>query len=270
MKTYTLALLGSAVLLGISALAATGFMEPGKDTPSVVLTLFPERMPDAGKPIRVVATLAKDGKPLEEDQLKVIHTHKFHLLVIDPTLTDYHHLHPEPTPTPGSYKFIFTPKLKGGYRAWANVTPMDTAEQEFAVADLGNPGAPAIAKKESDKAIVQGYRFGLSFDEAPAEGEEVMGSITVLDKNGKEVKTLEPVMGAFAHIVGFYEDYQTAVHTHPMGDAPKGDADRAGPTVMFHLTPEQAGFLRIFAQFRIDGQEIVVPFGINVAAISAD
>lgn len=232
---------------------------------TVEMTLFPERTPAPGQSVRVVVQLTLDGKPLTVDDIKTVHTQKFHLLVIDPTLTDYQHIHPTPTATPGSYLFTFSPKFKGGYRAWADVTPMATGEQQLAAADLGSPGEPKINKKPIDHAIVGKYRFGLSFDEAPTAGDETMGGITVTDSNGRKVTRLEPVMGAFAHIVGFYEDYQTVVHTHPMGEEPKGDADRGGPTLMFHLAPEQAGFIRLFAQMKIDGKDIFVPFGVKVA-----
>ncbi len=270
MKLYYLPLILVPLALGYFALANNVFLpDAAAPPPSIALILSPERMPDPGKSARVVAELTKDGKPLTEDELRTVHTKKFHLLVIDPTFTDYQHLHPEPTHTPGGYLFTFTPKLKGGYRAWADVTPMD-GNQEFAMADLGKPAAAHLGAPPSDKAIVQGYRFGLSFDETPAEGEEIMGNITVLDKNGKEVRTLEPVMGAFAHIVGFYDDYETVVHTHAMGDEPESDADRAGPTVMFHLAPEQAGMLRLFAQFKINGQEIFAPFTVKIEPTSRD
>jgi hypothetical protein len=229
----------------------------------VALTLFPERLPEAGETIRVVATLTQDGKPLTEDNLKTVHTQKIHLLVIDPSLSDYQHLHPTPTATPGSYVFTFTPKFSGGYRAWADVTPLGDNEQ-FAMADLGEPKIVSQPKTESLRAEVDGYRFVLSLDSAPKAGGMVMATILVIDPAGKNMTALEPVMGAFAHLAGFYDDYQTVLHAHPIGEEPKSDNDRGGPQLMFHLMPEKPGFVKLFAQFKINGKDIFVPFGITV------
>lgn len=237
----------------------------------VAFVLYPERVPSMEKSIRVIAQLTLDGKPLTDDELKTVHTKKFHLLIVDPTLTDYHHVHPEPTATPGSYRFTFTPKFSGSYRGWADVTPMAGGEQQFAMADLGDPppSAVKIDKKDADHAVVSDYRFGLSCDEVLVEGEETMCGVSVTDNSGQPVKTLEPVMGAFAHLVGFYDDYETILHAHPMGEEPKNDNARGGPTLMFHLEPEQAGFVRLFLQVKINGKELSVPFGIHIAAAAS-
>lgn len=251
-------------MLRILALLLAFIVSPAMADDKVALTLFPERDVKAGRTIRVVAQITRGGKPLTEEELKVVHTQKFHLLVIDPTMTDYQHLHPQPTVTPGSFLFTFTPKFNGGYRAWADVTPRDTGKQQYAMADLGEPGAAAVDKKESHEATIGGYRFNLSFDQPPKAGSEAMGSIHVTDAQGQPVNSLEPVMGAYAHIVGFYEDYQTIVHTHPMGEEPKLDSERGGPELMFHLAPEKPGYVRLFAQVKIGGQELFTPFGVII------
>ncbi len=67
----------------------------------------------AGKSVATVIRLTgADGKPLSLDQLEVAHTEKIHLLVIDQSLTDYHHLHPVAGDKPGEYRFDFAPQLR--------------------------------------------------------------------------------------------------------------------------------------------------------------
>jgi hypothetical protein len=90
-----------------------------------------------------------------------------------------------------------------------------------------------------------------------------MGAIRV-DRGGAPVRTLEPVMGAFAHIVAFGEDYQSVLHVHPMGDEPQNDRARGGPELPFHFEPANSGFSKIFAQVRINGRDIFAPFGVDV------
>jgi len=237
---------------------------PAPVSGNVSLLVFPERVPEAGQSIRVITQLTQDGKPLEADNLKTVHTQKFHLLIVDPTLTDYQHIHPEPTATPGSYLFTFTPKFPGGYRAWADVTPMGGAQQ-FARANIAEIQPAAIDKTDSSRAEAGDYRFELRLDGTPKVGSMTMATVFVTQKNGAPFSNLEPVMGAFAHLVGFYEDYETVLHAHPMGSEPKDTTARGGPELMFHLAPEKSGFIKLFAQFKIGGKDVFVPFGIHVS-----
>lgn len=235
--------------------------------PVARLTLLPEQPIQKNQPTSILAKLThnKGLYALNDEDLEVVHTRSFHLLVIDPTLTDYQHIHPEPTQTPGLYSFKFTPKMAGGYRAWADITPKETGKQEFIRADIGTPGSLKINKTESFEANAGGYRFTLSFDHALESKEEAMGTIHVTTAAGAPVTSLEPVMGAFGHIVGFYDDFRTVVHTHPMGSEPQSDSERGGADLTFHIEPEKPGFIKLFAQVKIDGKELFVPFAVNVA-----
>lgn len=233
---------------------------------TVRLTLVPQRRLQRGKEVDVYAKLTSNEGLyiLNENDLKTVHGEKFHLLVVDPTLTDYQHIHPVPTATPGLYHFTFTPKLTGGYRAWANITPVATGIQEHPYTDMGNPQGINIAKTEKYDVWAGGYHFRLSFDKEPVSGEASVGTITITDASGRPVTALEPIMGAYGHIVGFQDDFRTIVHIHPMGREPNDKGDRGGPTLTFHLEPERAGFIKLFAQVRMAGKDVFVPFGVNV------
>lgn len=231
----------------------------------VTLALFPERLPRPGEAVRVVAQLTYKGKPLEADQLKTVHTEKFHLMLVDPSLTDYHHIHPQPTATPGSYQFTFMPAAANGYRAWADITPMDTGSQELAVADLGTPQPAKIDKTVFYMSRASGYYVTLSLNAPPVVGKPLECTFTVADSTGNAITKLEPLMGTFGHLVGFYEDYRTIVHTHPTGEEPKGDDARSGPFLAFHVQPDRAGFIKLFLRFKHNGRNVAVPFGLNIA-----
>lgn len=234
---------------------------------TVKLALEPAAALEAGKTTQVTVKLnaATDGKPLTFDDLKEAHTKKLHLLVIDPSLSDYHHIHPVAGKNPGEYVFDFTPLKNDSYRVWADVIPVATDKQEYVQADMGSPAEEraSIDKATSMTATVEGYTFTLSLDGEPKAGAPVMGSVTV-SKDGQPFTQLEPVMGAFAHVVGFTEDYNSVLHVHPMGKEPSSDAERGGPKLEFHIEPEKAGFVKLFAQVRIGGKDIFAPFGITV------
>ena len=242
-------------------------MEAMADQNTVKLALEPAAALEAGKTTQVTVKLnaVVDGRPLTFDDLKEAHTKKLHLLVIDPSLSDYHHIHPVAGKNPGEYVFDFTPLKNDSYRVWADVIPVATDKQEYVQTDMGTPAKEkaSIDKATSMTATVEGYTFPLALDGEPKAGAPVMGSVTVT-KDGQPFTGLEPVMGAFAHVVAFTEDYNSVLHVHPMGKEPGSDTDRGGSKLEFHIEPEKSGFVKLFAQVRIDGKDIFAPFGITV------
>lgn len=244
-----------------------GAHEEAKIQNSVKLELKPASAFTVGKTTQVTLKLvnAADRKPISLDDLKEAHTKKLHLLVIDPPLTDYHHIHPVAGKNAGEFVFDFTPKKNDNYRVWADVIPVTTGKQEYVMADMGSAAKDkaAINKATSMTSTVDGYTFTLALDSEPKAGSAVMGNITVT-KDGKPFTQLEPVMGAFAHVVGFTEDYNSVMHIHPMGKEPTSDTERGGPKLEFHIEPEKAGFVKMFAQVKIGGKDVFAPFGIIV------
>lgn len=222
---------------------------------------------DDRKIVQIKLTRIKDDKPITLDDLREVHKAKVHLLIIDDSLDDYSHIHPKSLGEPGLYEFEWSPKKQGNYRLWADLLPISTDTQEYAIADLTSDkeARPLINKKETSEATLDNYHFKLSFDsEKLIAGTPVMGKLNITDSNEAAVKDLEPVMGAFAHLVGFSEDMKTVVHIHPMGAEPTKETDRGGPELQFHIEPEKAGFVKLFAQVSIQGKALFVPFGIVV------
>ncbi len=211
----------------------------------------------------------ESGFPVLPDELEIKHTEKVHLLIIDPTLSNYHHEHPLPMNAPGNYVFTMTPRTDCNYRIWADLDSVNSPQQ-FAVTDI--TGAKDCSDKKIDRAINttyegDNYRFILDFDTGGLKvGQDTMAKLTVRDKNGRYVHELEPIMGAYAHIVGFYDDYKTIAHMHPLGEEPYANYDRGGPTLKFHLNPIQSGYLKLFAQIKVNNMVVLAPFGVEVEA----
>ncbi|MDR3502633.1 MAG: hypothetical protein P4L79_08630 [Legionella sp.] len=208
--------------------------------------------------------LFKDHKSLTLKDLNTVHTKKVHLMVIDPTLTDYHHIHPVMDNKNKDFVFKFTPKKNSSYRIWVDITPVATGKQVFLNTDIGSSSQkPLINEKVKLNSNINSYQFNLKLDGQPQVGKTVMVTITVT-KDGKPFSQLEPVMGAFAHLMGFNADYSSILHIHPMGKEPRNDTERGGSQLMFHIEPQKAGFVKLFAQFRINGKDLYVPFGIVI------
>jgi hypothetical protein len=51
------------------------------------------------------------------------------------------------------------------------------------------------------------------------EKETVPGTLRVTGPDGKPCDTLEVVMDAFGHFVGFCDDFSTVLHIHPVANA---------------------------------------------------
>lgn len=249
------------LLLATPSLACAGNEGP----PPITVKLVPDAPLVPGEEVGVTLTLrhAASGKPVTLADLKEVHTSKLHLLIIDPSLTDYHHIHPVAGNMPGEYRFRFTPQ-ENHYRVWADVTMAKSGRHSYVDADMGDGAAIAsIEKTQRLSTTVDGYDFTLSFEDPLRKGEAAMANLTV-SKEGKPFTKLEPVMGAYAHLVGFGEDFDSILHIHPLGEEPKTASDRGGPALMFHLEPQEAGFVKLFAQVRIDGKDLFAPFGVMV------
>lgn len=237
------------------------------DKPLVKMSIIKIEDQEDKKVVKIKLSSIQDDSPIKSSDLKEVHTEKVHLLIIDDGLEDYSHIHPKIDSEPGIYTFEWEPKKKTNYRMWADLHPLSTDTQEYAIADLiaGQEPFP-IDKTTSSESIVSKYKFNLSFDEKEIKaGKAVMGRISITDDQGQPVKDLEPIMGAFAHIVGFGDDFKSIVHIHPMGTEPSNPSDRGGPELQFHLQPEKPGFIKLFIQVKINGKEIFAPFGINVS-----
>jgi hypothetical protein len=215
----------------------------------------------------VIRLTAPDGTPVTPDQLEVAHTEKIHLLIIDESLGDYHHEHPTPTDKPGEYKFSFQPRNGGRYAVFADLLPKATGRQEYARTEVHVQGAPRpLDQSAAQAASVDGYKFDLSMDGGSAfrVGEAKLVKVKVTAPDGKPATHLEPVMGAFAHGVGFPSDRSGVVHVHPMGKEPTKDSERGGPELMFHIVPEHAGYMKFYVQVQVGGEQKFAGFGFHV------
>jgi len=259
-----------AALLLLPAAAAHAQHDHSAPAPTVKAEIISPATHVAGKTAAAVLRLTTtDGKPITHEQLQVAHTEKLHLLVVDETLTDYHHEHPVAGEKPGEYKFDFSPRVGGTYSIWADVVPTATGKQEYAQTQVKVQGSPAKKDKAlNTTADASGYRFSLATEnnEPLQAGNATMVNIKVTTPDGKDFTALEPVMGAYAHMVAFPENLESVTHVHPMGKEPENATERGGPELSFHVEPEKPGFQKLFLQTQIDGREVYAAFGIEVKA----
>ncbi|MGB8167178.1 MAG: hypothetical protein WCF18_06775 [Chthoniobacteraceae bacterium] len=245
------------------------YTKPGE--PTVHLTAIASGPVEAGKKIDVKVRMERaDNSPVLPADLLVMHTQPIHLLIEEAGLGDYHHEHPILTEKPGEYAFSFTPGKTTAYRVWADIVPAATGVQELPFVDLASTGKASSIEDTASRftSSAGGYQFTLLLANGnhvpPKAGQSRQIGITVTDPNGKPVTELEPVMNAFSHLVGFYDDYKTVIHLHPTGGDVLNPTLRGGPALGFILFAPRPGFVRLYCQVRIGGKMLFAPFNLNV------
>lgn len=258
----------------------------------VTITATPAGPMAAGQPVTLTLRLTdQNGAQIVPADLRMNHDHLLHVMVVDAGLEDYAHAHPTAN-ADGTFTFTFTPRLDRPYRLWADFqlahaeqegghshgdeshgdqshgeeAHADHAEPTYASTDLavGAGAVPAFAAPQSLRAEAGGLRFQLSLPSALQAGEATQAQLAVVSADGQPFTQLEPLMGAYAHIVGFNPGATTMLHVHPEGAAPANAAARGGPVISFTLEPQNPGPQRLFVQVQANGAEIFVPFTVIV------
>jgi hypothetical protein len=250
----------------------------------------------AGRELRASVRLqTASGKPIAPADLLVVHTERLHLLIADPTLTDYQHVHPTPGDIPGEWSFRFTPRRSGGYRVFADFTPAATARGLYASVDLavaaspeagstspaersgvvagtegdGGSGVPVLKGALSAPALVEqrdGYAFRLQPGASPLRARTPLDLKFSIVHPGGGAVPMQPVMGAFAHLVAFDAARSGFAHLHPTQTDLLQPPDPRHPTLDFKITIPQPGRYVIWAQVNFAGREVFVPFWIEVGS----
>jgi hypothetical protein len=235
----------------------------------VVVTLQADRPPARDVETRFTLRLATaSGKPVGPADLLVAHTRKLHLLIVDPTLNDYQHVHPEPGRRDGEWVFTLTPQRSGTYRVFADFTPAATQRGLYASADFTVPGTVATVVREANTtAQLLGWNFELVTPPVVRAGQvTALGFRIESPGREKQPVPLQPVMGAFAHLVAFDEARSGFAHLHPDQTDLTRPPDALRPELSFKVTIPTPGRYVIWAQVNLGGQEAFVPFWLDVRA----
>ena len=233
----------------------------------VTMTLVFDAPPTTGRAANATLALRTfTGRPIGPEDLLVTHEHRLHLMVVDPGLGDYQHVHPVPGRAPGEWGFLLTPRAAGQYRVFADFTPAATARGLYASADFDVPGRPAApVAADNWTGVADGLRCTLT-PGAPLRARDVVTlTLTVESADGRRPVPLVPVMGAYAHLVAFDEARSGFAHIHPQPSDLNLHPDPYRPQLEFRVQIPQAGRYVIWSQFKTGGREHFVPFWIEVS-----
>lgn len=211
-----------------------------------------------------VSLRTASGKPIGPQDLRVTHTRRLHLLIVSPDLADYQHVHPEPAGDAGEWAFGFTPRRAGTYRVFADFTPAATDRGLYASVDVEvGPGSGGAVGPAERPAV---FNFELTTEPRPlVAGRPLDLRFSVSARDGGPV-ALEPVMGAYAHLVAFDAERSGFAHLHPVEGEGWRPPDPARPVLNFKLTIPRPGRYVVWAQVNVAGAETFIPFEVEVVA----
>ena len=85
-----------------------------------------------------------------------------------------------------------------------------------------------------------------------------------IGRDGEPVRSLQPYLGAYGHLVALHAPDLAYSHVHPVGE------DLAAGTIAFDAELAKPGPYRLFVQFRAGGEVHTAAFTQRVEAAGAD
>ncbi len=201
---------------------------------------------------------AKTKKPITDKNLNLSHEKKIHLILFDPGLQVFQHVHP--VFSSDKWRADINLTVSGKYFVYAQG---EIAKDEFeftakARIEIQNgTSANTIAKKLGD------VRTGSDGNSVAKLGTEMISVNKMIMLNlefshkDKSAITVPPYLGAFAHIVATPLDGSSLLHVHPVS----GDQPNKG---VVHAEFPKKGDYRLWIQFNDGDQLKVIPLSISV------
>ncbi|GIE95485.1 hypothetical protein [Paractinoplanes rishiriensis] len=183
-----------------------------------------------------------------------VHLKPVHMYLLRDDLAGYQHLHPEPAD--GAWTAPVTITDGGAYRVYAEFVPLGRPPGADPTV-LGVPfviagdttmipvPAPAATARSGPFTV---RRLDGTADLASGSQAALQFQVT---RSGRPV-TLEPYLGAYAHLSNFEVRTQGLMHLHPLPTGAAGGPP-ADATLAFHAAFAERGDKRLFLQFQVDG-----------------
>lgn len=196
-----------------------------------------------------------------------------HLIIVNNGLSYFDHVHPELT----GDSFVVTATFPSPdlYRLYLNFLPSGGQEQQIALSipvGTTEPLTRPVTTPDLTLKTIGDYAVAIDTN-GPLKASELSidRSITFsLTKQGQELRTLEPYLGAFGHMVMVHTTTHEYAHVHPNLTDVLKPTDRGGPTVEFtplalgNFQPFKPGVYQVFVQFQENSTLFVAPFRVEV------
>ena len=249
----------------------TGFVDLSVRRWPMKVDFRPQGSPQVGKECKFEIKIEQaDGSPLSSRDVALSHTQKIHLLAVNESLDDYHHIHPiADSLFDGVWHFSLTPKLSGKYSVFMDFIPVKSPRRVLLSSSFIATGEKVENnnRQESLSYEFNDLKFHLIKESIDESSNDFNLTLRASDREGKDV-IFYPVMGAFAHMVAFDESVKGFAHLHPLGDnRPLLDTETFSGPLTFGFSAPNDGIYRLWAQVKTksDDQHFI-PFDLKVGS----
>lgn len=199
------------------------------------------------------------GEPVTEFTEE--HEKDLHLIVVRSDGTQFSHVHPELDPATGTWSLPWAWDQAGAYRVYADFTPAAEGAEGLTLTrtvDVAGDMTP-IHTEPSSTDEVDGYTVSLEGDLTVGSSSELMISV---QKDGRDVTTLEPYLGAYGHLVALREGDLAYLHVHAEGEDPV-PGQTVGPEIAFAAEAPTAGSYLLYLDFQVGGEVHTAQFVVD-------
>ena len=186
------------------------------------------------------------NRALSDQDLKIAHEKKLHVLIYDQALKEFTHVHPEYID--GLWKVSINLAVDGKYFLWAQGELASDNEEFSALSEIsvtnGNPAWPLPPSLVELRTGANGISKATLGNQTLRAGKMAMLDLKFTRTDGTSA-VITPYLGALAHVVATPTDGDSLIHVHPMD----GNLPNEG---MLHMTFPNKGNYRLWIQF-IDG-----------------
>ncbi len=188
------------------------------------------------------------------------HERRMHLIVVRRDFDGFQHLHPRQL-ADGGWEVELKLSKGGVYRAFADFSTNNASLTLASDLFVPGPFEPSrLSPPANTSNAGDGYEVSLA-SSTPSAGGTNPAQFTV-SRNGNDLESVEPYLGADGHLVALREHDQAFLHTHP-----EGEAGGPGP-ISFAVAYPSAGLYRLFLQFKHRGEVRTAAFTQEVSARS--
>ncbi|HXH34169.1 MAG TPA: heavy-metal-associated domain-containing protein [Plantibacter sp.] len=206
------------------------------------------------------------GEPVTD--YTTAHDKDLHLIVVRSDGSGFRHAHPTLDQAAGTWSLPWTWEAAGSYRVFADFTTADPEPVALTLTrtvEVAGEVTPVVPKPVA-VSQVDGFEVSLEGDLSAGSSSEL--TITV-SRDGKQVSTLEPYLGAFGHLVALREGDLAFLHVHADGDEPES-GETSGPAITFFAAAPTAGRYLLYLDFQVDGQVHTAEFVLDASHDSSD
>lgn len=199
----------------------------------------------------------EQNKVVTDADLVLSHEKRLHLLIYDPALREFQHVHPEYDGKLWTVDLRFA--VSGQYWMWAQGELKDGTEfstSSRVTVALPTPAWPAPPVLADVRVGMDDLSVATMSPQRLVANRSAMLKLVFTRSDGSAAE-VTPYLGAFAHVLTVTDDGDTLIHVHPM-NGPKPNEG------ILHVSFPRSGFYRLWVQFLDASQLRTVALSVQV------